>query len=166
MKKRLISVALCAVFALGMAATVSSCGKDAEEDLNSFTMFVPCEVPDGYTSYNQLPVYKKLEEITGMKVNYVHGVYSDIQQMWTGDYAEYDVMMISDVQVGAGYPGGVEKGVSDGVLWDMSPYMDECIIGKKDIQSFEQFVQQMKTTYHVEDLVKVYQAAYLRYKAR
>ena len=127
MKKRLISVALCAVFALGMAATVSSCGKDAEEDLNSFTMFVPCEVPDGYTSYNQLPVYKKLEEITGMKVNYVHGVYSDIQQMWTGDYAEYDVMMISDVQVGAGYPGGVEKGVSDGVLWDMSPYMDECM---------------------------------------
>ena len=118
---------MCAVFALGMAATVSSCGKDAEEDLNSFTMFVPCEVPDGYTSYNQLPVYKKLEEITGMKVNYVHGVYSDIQQMWTGDYAEYDVMMISDVQVGAGYPGGVEKGVSDGVLWDMSPYMDECM---------------------------------------
>ena len=40
------------------------------------------------------------------------------------------------------------------------------IIGKKDLQSFEQFVQQMKTTYHVEDLVKVYQAAYLRYKAR
>lgn len=40
------------------------------------------------------------------------------------------------------------------------------IIGKKDLPSFEQFVQQMKTTYHVEDLVKVYQAAYLRYKAR
>ena len=62
-----------------------------------------------------------------MKVTYVHGVYNDIQQMWTGDYEEYDVMMLSDAQVGASYPGGQEKGVSDGVLWDLTPYMEECM---------------------------------------
>lgn len=126
MKKRLISIAMCAVMALGVTATAAAC-KDKEEDLNSFTMFLPFEVPDGYTSYNQLPVYQKLEELTGMKVKYVHGVYNDIQQMWTGDYEEYDVMMLSDVQVGANYPGGQEKGVSDGYLWDLTPYMEECM---------------------------------------
>lgn len=127
MKKRFFSVALCAVLALGFAATAAGCGGSEDEDLNSFTIFVPCEVPDGYTSYNELPVYQELEKRTGMKVTYVHGVYNDIQQMWTGDYEEYDVMMLSDAQVGASYPGGQEKGVSDGVLWDLTPYMEECM---------------------------------------
>lgn len=127
MKKRFFSVALCAVLALGFAATAAGCGGNEDEDLNSFTIFVPCEVPDGYTSYNELSVYQELEKRTGMKVTYVHGVYNDIQQMWTGDYEEYDVMMLSDAQVGASYPGGQEKGVSDGVLWDLTPYMEECM---------------------------------------
>lgn len=125
MKHKVLCIALSAVVALGIAGAAAGC-KDVEEDLNNIKIFLPFEVVDGYTSYNELPVYQELEKRTGVKVEYTHGVYNDIQQMWTGDYENYDVMIISDVQVGAGYPGGIEKGISDGVVWDLTPYMEEC----------------------------------------
>ena len=125
MKHKVLCIALSAVVALGIAGAAAGC-KDVEEDLNNIKIFLPFEVVDGYTSYNELPVYQELEKRTGVKVEYTHGVYNDIQQMWTGDYENYDVMIISDVQVGAGYPGGIEKGISDGVIWDLTPYMEEC----------------------------------------
>ena len=51
-----------------------------------------------------------------MDVTYVHGTYEDIQQLWTGDYEEYDVILLNDAQVNGSYPGGMETGVSDDVL--------------------------------------------------
>ena len=125
MKHKVLCIALSAVVAIGVVGAAAGC-KQVEEDLDTIKIFLPFEVVNGYTSYSQLPVYQELEKRTGVKVEYTHGVYNDIQQMWTGDYENYDVMIISDVQVGAGYPGGIEKGISDGVVWDLTPYMEEC----------------------------------------
>ena len=124
MKHKVLCIALSAVVAIGVVGAAAGC-KEVEEDLDTIKIFLPFEVVNGYTSYSQLPVYQELEKRTGVKVEYTHGVYNDIQQMWTGDYENYDVMIISDVQVGAGYPGGIEKGISDGVIWDLTPYMEE-----------------------------------------
>ena len=124
MKHKVLCIALSAVVALGITGAAAGC-KDVEEDLNNIKIFLPFEVVDGYTSYNELPVYQELEKRTGVKAEYTHGVYNDIQQMWTGDYENYDVMILSDAQVGASYPGGVEKGISDGVIWDLTPYIEE-----------------------------------------
>ena len=124
MKHKVLCIALSAVVAMGVVGAAAGC-KEVEEDLDTIKIFLPFEVVNGYTSYSQLPVYQELEKRTGVKVEYTHGVYNDIQQMWTGDYENYDVMIISDVQVGAGYPGGIEKGISDGVIWDLTPYMEE-----------------------------------------
>ena len=124
MKHKVLCIALSAVVAIGVVGAAAGC-KQVEEDLDTIKIFLPFEVVNGYTSYSQLPVYQELEKRTGVKVEYTHGVYNDIQQMWTGDYENYDVMIISDVQVGAGYPGGIEKGISDGVIWDLTPYMEE-----------------------------------------
>lgn len=124
MKKKLISLLMCAVLAVSVGVTAAGCNK-TEEDMNSFTIWLPHEVPDGYTSYNELAVYKKLEEISGMKVTYVHGTYSDVQQLWAGDYEEYDAIMLSDSVVNGKYPGGLEKAVSDDVFWDLTDYIEE-----------------------------------------
>lgn len=146
MKHKVLCIALSAVVALGIAGAAAGC-KDVEEDLNNIKIFLPFEVVDGYTSYNELPVYQELEKRTGVKVEYTHGVYNDIQQMWTGDYENYDVMIISDVQVGAGYPGGIEKGISDGVIWDLTPYMEECAPDYlKAIGGSYEFVQKFTKT--------------------
>ena len=88
MKHKVLCIALSAVVALGIAGAAAGC-KDVEEDLNNIKIFLPFEVVDGYTSYNELPVYQELEKRTGVKVEYTHGVYNDIQQMWTGDYENY-----------------------------------------------------------------------------
>lgn len=124
MKRRLISLLMCAALAFSVGATVAGCDKK-EEDMNSFTIWLPHEVPDGYTSYNELAVYKKLEEISEMKVTYVHGTYNDVQQLWAGDYEEYDAIMLSDSVVNGKYPGGLEKAVSDDVFWDLTDYIEE-----------------------------------------
>lgn len=126
MKKKLISLLICAALAGSVGVSAAGCGK-TEEDINSFTIWLPHEVPDGYTSYNDLAVYKKLEEISGMKVKYVHGTYNDVQQLWVGDWEEYDAIMLSDSVVNGKYPGGLEKGVSDGVFWDLTDYMEEAM---------------------------------------
>ena len=123
MKRKLISIVMCVLLAFGVVATASACKK--AEDPNTIKIFLPFEVVSGYTSYNELSVYQELEKRSGVKVEYTHGVYNDIQQMWTGDYQNYDVMFISDVQVGAGYPGGIEKGIADGVIWDLTEYIEK-----------------------------------------
>lgn len=81
MKRRLISFLMCAVLAFGVDMTAAC--NNAEEDLNSFTVWMPFEVDSasGATSYADLSVYQKLEEISGMDVTYVHGTYEDIQQL-------------------------------------------------------------------------------------
>lgn len=124
MKKRFISLLMLVVLALSVGMTSAGCAK-TNEDMDSFTIWLPHEVPDGYSSYNDLTVYKKLEEISGMKVTYVHGTYNDVQQLWTGDYEEYDAIMLSDSMVNGKYPGGLEKAVSDDVFWDLTDYVEE-----------------------------------------
>lgn len=125
MKRRLISFLMCAVLAFGVGMTAAC--NNAEEDLNSFTVWMPFEVDSksGATSYADLSVYQQLKEISGMDVTYVHGTYEDIQQLWTGDYEEYDVILLNDAQVNGSYPGGMETGVSDDVLWDLTDYVEE-----------------------------------------
>lgn len=121
MSKKILCTLLCAVMCIGV---FTACTPSNNEDPNAFTVFVPHALPSGYTSYNQLPVYKELEKRTGMKVTYIHGEYADITPLWQGgDY--YDVMMMSDSMPGASYTGGQEKGVSDGILWDLTEYIKD-----------------------------------------
>ena len=62
-----------------------------------------------------------------------------------------------------------EGRVSELYELNASTYKDEYtvnyIIGKTTM-TFDQFVEQMKSTYHVDDLVAAYQAAYARYLER
>lgn len=62
-----------------------------------------------------------------------------------------------------------EGRVSELYELNASTYKDEYtvnyIIGNTTM-TFDQFVAQMKSTYHVDDLVSVYQAAYGRYLER
>ena len=62
-----------------------------------------------------------------------------------------------------------EGKVSDLYELNLTKFKDEFtvnyIIGK-NTQSFDEFVSTMKATYHMDDLVKVYQAAYERYLQR
>jgi putative aldouronate transport system substrate-binding protein len=108
---------LCTVF---VTAVFSGCKK--KDDNYSFSVFVPWAItsnPYGWESYNEFSAYKELAKRTGIEVDYFHSNYDQLQYLLAGnDYPE--VMILSDNAYGGSYPGGVEKGISDGVILDLS----------------------------------------------
>ncbi len=123
MKKRGINLLLIVVMLFGLVVTVAACVEP--ESLDEFTVYVTGAPQAPYTNWDQQPIYQKLEEISGKKVNFVHGTLSEISSLWSGDYVSYDAIMLSETVSEAQYPGGLDKGVADGVLWDLTDIIAE-----------------------------------------
>ena len=108
--------AVLAACVLMLTGALAGCNKKTKYD---FTVWVIQN--DDVGNYKNADVFKKMEEITGKKVNFVMG--TDIQLMFaTRDYPEAVVTVLGD---DAGYPGGIDKGISDKVLLDLTDLIEE-----------------------------------------
>jgi putative aldouronate transport system substrate-binding protein len=99
---------------------LNACGK--KEAPVEFTVFIPRILPEnpyGWESHGDLPVFKELEKRTGVKVAYINGELQEITTMLAAkEYPE--VMIFADGVMGANYPGGVEQGIADGIILDIT----------------------------------------------
>ena len=75
-------------------------------------------------SYDEHPVVKEVERLTGINIEFVHPPVGDdgtffTQTLASGEYP--DIFLTSDFA--ERYPGGVAGAINDGVLIDMDPYI-------------------------------------------
>jgi len=73
-----------------------------------------------WDDYAKLPIYKKLEEITGKKVKFTMG--TDLQMDYSTKSYPDAIIVINQANA---YQGGIEKGIADGVLLDLTDLIDE-----------------------------------------
>ncbi len=127
MKKRLIAGTMSVLL---MATCFAGCGDNKEEvtnsDGNSFTYWVemPALSATAMSNLSELTMYKEMEKITGMKVEFIHPQ--------TGQASEkFNLMMASkefpDVieYNWAKYQGGAQKALKDGVAVKLNDYLEE-----------------------------------------
>ena len=86
---------------------LASCGNEAPADI---TMWVVQLDPSAVgINFSESPVFRKLEEISGKKIKMIMGTdYNTL--LATRSYPE--------VVVWGTYPGGYDKGLADGVIWN------------------------------------------------
>ena len=122
MKKRLISLLSVCVLGASCLLAAAACGEKRDYD---FSVWVPFK-SNAVGQYDQHIVFQKLEEISGLKVKYVHDSMDNVNNVFArGTYC--DVMILNDSMPNytGTYPGGVEKGISDGKIIDISDKMEE-----------------------------------------
>lgn len=94
------------------------------EKLTSLSYFVTNNRPDTLKNYNEIGAYKKLEEKTGIKVDFKHPASQDTQQ-------QFNLMMTSgelpDVieWVWTGVPGGPQKYIKEKKIIKLNDYIDK-----------------------------------------
>lgn len=104
----------CALALLILLPFAASCGSEEPADI---TMWVVQLDPSAVgINFSESPVFKKLEEISGKKIKMIMGTdYNTL--LATRSYPE--------VVVWGTYPGGYDKGLADGVIWDLTDLIDE-----------------------------------------
>lgn len=125
MKMKKIMLAL---LCLAMVVSAAGCGEKEEVayDDNTFTYW--CKMPSGivsvYESLNDIPMYQKLEEITGVHIEFIHPP--------TGQEGEQFSLMLAskdypDLIEGSwsSYPGGQEKAIKDNVIISLNDVIEE-----------------------------------------
>ncbi len=128
MKKFIKTVAL--LMASLMILTVfAGCGKDEVKTSSgeSFTYWVPLDnsVKQSMSSLKEHYMYKQIEKITGVKVEFLHpsagttGKESFQILLASGDYPDMIEHWWNE------YPGGGDQAIKDGVIISLNKYMEE-----------------------------------------
>ena len=122
MKKRLASILLACAVGAGTALALAGCVEQRDYD---FSIWVPFK-SNAVGQYDEHIVFQKLEELTGLKVKFVHDDLTNVNNVFArGTYC--DVMILNDSYPNftGTYPGGIEKGIADGKIVDISDRMEE-----------------------------------------
>ncbi|GIN71222.1 sugar ABC transporter permease [Bacillus sp. J14TS2] len=99
-------------------------GGKADDGSLSLSYWVSNNRPDTLKNYNEMGAYKKLEEITDVKVDFEHPASGEEDQ-------QFNLMMTSgklpDVieRIWTSVPGGPEKYIKDGKIVRLNDYIDE-----------------------------------------
>lgn len=139
MKKFRITALICAV-ALGTAC-FTGCSKKtdiADGGANTFTYWAPIEasLATQVQSYNEVEMYKHLEEKTGVHIDFIHPAVGQEGEQFnllltSGDLP--DMIEYSWVN----YVGGAQKAIDDGIIIDLAPYLDHAPNFKKALTEGE-----------------------------
>ncbi len=121
-KQRLLRGGVGGMRVMGGGAALAGCGGSRDYDVSVWVPFKSNAVGQ----YDSHIVFQKLEELSGLKIKYVHDELTNVNNVFArGTYC--DVMILNDAMPNytGTYPGGVEKGISDGKIIDISGKMAE-----------------------------------------
>lgn len=122
MKRLLAAVLLLCVFIVPSLAEITYPLQDAPR----LTVWIPMDAGNSqmYNNYGESPVWQEFMRVTGVQIEFQHPAY--------GAGAEgFSVMMSGDelpdiiINFGAFYPGGLAAAYDDGVIHDLTPYLEE-----------------------------------------
>jgi len=102
-------------------SSINSAYPISGENILSYWNTLPSEIAGEYDNYSQTPLYREIEEKSGVKLNfeYTPTSYNDLLIMLaSGDVA--DIIEFDWAQ----YPGGIEKAIEDGHIRVLNDYIE------------------------------------------
>ncbi|CAM4008755.1 extracellular solute-binding protein [Paenibacillus alkaliterrae] len=99
-------------------------GESNDESLTSLSYFTINNRPDSLKNYNEMAAYKKLEEITGVKVDFKHPASAESTQQFNLMMAAGDLPDV--IEWGwSGVAGGPEKYIKEKKIVKLNDYIDK-----------------------------------------
>lgn len=127
MRKRIFALAMSAV----MALSLSGCGENEKSvktggDDNTLTYWAMMDrnIATRVNSFNDVAMYKKLEEETGMHIEFIHPPIGQEKE-------QFNLLLTSDELPDIiefwwpQYPGGVQKAIDDGIIIALNDYLED-----------------------------------------
>ena len=97
----------------------AGCGDKTKYD---FTIWVMADTIS-IDNLGNADVFKEMERITGKKIKFIMDSGDKLQMLFsTNEYPDAILTILGDA---AGYPGGMDKGISDGVILDLTDLINE-----------------------------------------
>lgn len=121
MKRRIKGVAVGLAVILAAGCGVSGCTRE-ESASNDGTIELTYWVDMGsatatvLSSYADSPMYQKMEELTGIKMNFQHPPAGQGAEQFNLLIASRDLPDLMEYSWGESYPGGAEKAISDNMI--------------------------------------------------
>ncbi len=146
MKKRNSALLLAAAMTLGSGIVPvladETDGKIADGDV---TLTIYCSFPDNarshYKDMGDNPVVQKIEEMTGLNLEFVHAPAGDDGSFFQQLIASGELPdLFATSQFQTKYPGGVEGAMNDGVLMNVDDLIEEYAV------NFNRWVEERKET--------------------
>lgn len=141
-----MSMAGCGKQAQDTSSNVETDAKSGNEKITYWVQMNPNAAPIA-SSYNDVEYFKRLQEKTGVEVEFLHPP--------TGQAAEQFKLLIAsrndlpdviETTWLSSYPGGPQKAIEDGIIIDIEPYLEEFAPNyKKMIESDPELLKQSKT---------------------
>lgn len=158
MKRKLISFALAAM----MIGSISGCSDNktasTEVDLSGPAEENTMPISDepitikywtplygNIKSYNDNEMFKKMEEVTGIHIEFVSPPKGQENEQYGVMLASDDLPDIIDRQIGDLYPGGIERGVEEGFFLDLSGYIDKYAPNIKKLMDEDEYYRNVMT---------------------
>ena len=123
--KKLLALLLALTMALSVTAALAEVTYPIDTKGEDVTLTVFCvnKVSNYAANYNDVPFFQKLEEQTGIHIEFIHPAASGLQEtmnlLFLGDDLP-DIILCGNL-----YNGGEFQGVADGYFLDLAPYLPE-----------------------------------------
>ena len=83
------------------------------------------QVATYYSSMSEVTMYKELEKITGVKINFVHPTFDQAQEKFSLMIASGNLTDIVETDWRTYYQGGITKALRDGIIIELDDIIDK-----------------------------------------
>ncbi len=98
---------------------------DLEGQTFTYWMSLDANLNQTVTNFGETEFAKSLEDYTGIQVSYQHpAIGSDTSEQFNLMYASGSMPDIFEYNILTYYPGGPEKAIEDGLIVDLTPYLE------------------------------------------
>lgn len=137
MKKRIFS-GLLALMMLGSALCMAGCKKEETSTGDTDTLTYWCKMDAGVAThaqtYNEMEMYKKMEELTGVHIDFTHPPMGQEGEQFKLLFASNERPDLIEFSWSS-YTGGPQKAIDDGMILDISEYLDYAPNFKKALEA-------------------------------
>lgn len=137
MKKRILSGAMALIMS-GSVLCLSGCGGDKQTaDGNTDTLTYWCKMDAGVAThaqtYNEIEMYKEMEKKTGVHIDFTHPPIGQEGEQFKLLFASKERPDLIETYWPS-YTGGPQRAIDDGMILDISEYLDYAPNFKKAIE--------------------------------
>ena len=138
MKKRILSLVLCPALLIPAASLAEIPGYWNPPSVNegqypfgdgstklTYWMAINAGAANFISSYDENPAYVKLQEDTGIDIEFIHPVVGMVQDNFNTMMASGELPDIIQLPNTGYYEGGLKKMYDDGAIIDLTPYLEE-----------------------------------------
>ena len=127
-----------------MSSLATSCSKEEETGALTYWMPMGAATAAQYTDYGETELSKKLQEKTGVEIEYIHPPTGQSAEKFNIMMAQPDLPDIIEA-TWTGYPGGMGNAIDQGKVVDIAEHLDKAPNLKKFLEEHEDIAKLIYT---------------------